>query len=43
MQIYVGDNKKKLSQTEFNLLSHLMNHPGRVFNREELLENAWVP
>jgi two-component system, OmpR family, response regulator VicR len=43
MEICVGSEKKKLSQTEFNLLSYLMDHPGRVFNREELLEKAWVP
>jgi DNA-binding response OmpR family regulator len=43
MEVSVGAERKKLSPTEFNLLSYLMDHPGRVFNREELLENAWVP
>lgn len=43
MEVCVGAERKKLSPTEFNLLSYLMDHPGRVFNREELLENAWVP
>jgi DNA-binding response OmpR family regulator len=43
MEVSIGAERKKLSPTEFNLLSHLMDHPGRVFNREELLENAWVP
>jgi len=43
MEVSVGTERKKLSPTEFNLLSYLMDHPGRVFNREELLENAWVP
>jgi two-component system, OmpR family, response regulator VicR len=43
MEVRVGAERKKLSPTEFNLLSYLMDHPGRVFNREELLENAWVP
>jgi DNA-binding response OmpR family regulator len=43
MEAGVGAERKKLSPTEFNLLCHLMDHPGRVFNREELLENAWVP
>ncbi len=43
MEVRIGSERKKLSPTEFNLLSYLMDHPGRVFNREELLENAWVP
>jgi two-component system response regulator VicR len=43
MEVSVGAKRKKLSPTEFNLLSYLMDHPGRAFNREELLENAWVP
>jgi DNA-binding response OmpR family regulator len=43
MEVGVGAERKKLSPTEFNLLSYLMDHPGQVFNREELLENAWVP
>jgi two-component system, OmpR family, response regulator len=30
-----------LTPTEFELLSHLMNRPGRVFTREELLASVW--
>jgi len=30
-----------LSPTEFSLLRHLMEHPGRVFGREQLLDNVW--
>jgi DNA-binding response OmpR family regulator len=30
-----------LTQTEFDLLAHLMNRPGRVFTREELLAGVW--
>jgi DNA-binding response OmpR family regulator len=30
-----------LTPTEFDLLIHLMNRPGRVFTREELLASVW--
>ena len=30
-----------LTSTEFDLLGHLMNRPGRVFSREELLASVW--
>ncbi len=30
-----------LSPTEFRLLRHLMEHPGRVFSREQLLDAVW--
>jgi len=30
-----------LTPTEFELLMHLMNRPGRVFTREELLASVW--
>jgi two-component system OmpR family response regulator len=30
-----------LTPTEFDLLMHLMNRPGRVFTREELLASVW--
>lgn len=30
-----------LSPTEFGLLRYLMEHPGRVFAREQLLDNVW--
>jgi two-component system, OmpR family, response regulator VicR len=43
MGVSIGAERKKLSPTEFNLLSYLLNHPGHVFSREELLENVWVP
>ncbi|HTF61655.1 MAG TPA: winged helix-turn-helix domain-containing protein [Edaphobacter sp.] len=39
----VGAERKKLSPKEFNLLGYLMDNPGRVFSREELLESVWVP
>jgi two-component system phosphate regulon response regulator PhoB len=30
-----------LGPTEFRLLRHFMEHPGRVFSRERLLDNVW--
>ncbi len=30
-----------LTATEFDLLEHLLAHPGRVFTREELLSEVW--
>jgi DNA-binding response OmpR family regulator len=30
-----------MTATEFELLAHLMNRPGRVFTREELLASVW--
>ena len=30
-----------LGPTEFRLLRHLMEHPGRVFSREQLLDAVW--
>lgn len=30
-----------LSPTEFGLLKYLMEHPGRVFTREQLLDSVW--
>jgi two-component system phosphate regulon response regulator PhoB len=31
-----------LGPTEFRLLRHLLEHPGRVFSRERLLESVWA-
>ena len=32
-----------LGPTEFRLLRYLMEHPGRVFTREQLLDSVWGP
>jgi DNA-binding response OmpR family regulator len=32
-----------LTRREFDLLAFLARHPGRVYNREELLERVWGP
>ena len=31
----------QLGPTEFRLLKHFLEHPGRVFSRERLLDNVW--
>ena len=31
----------QLGPTEFRLLRHFMEHPGRVFSREQLLDSVW--
>ncbi|MDP6588724.1 MAG: winged helix-turn-helix domain-containing protein, partial [Alphaproteobacteria bacterium] len=31
----------RLAPTEFRLLRHFMEHPGRVFSREQLLDAVW--
>ena len=36
-----GGKPVHLGPTEFRLLRHLMEHPGRVFSREQLLDSVW--
>ena len=36
-----GDRTIDLGPTEFRLLRFLLEHPGRVFNREQLLDGVW--
>lgn len=36
-----GDHTLHLGPTEFRLLRHLMEHPRRVFSREQLLDSVW--
>jgi two-component system phosphate regulon response regulator PhoB len=36
-----GGKDIHLGPTEFRLLDHLMQHPGRVFSREQLLDAVW--
>jgi DNA-binding response OmpR family regulator len=40
-QVLVDGAVVALTPTEFDLLAHLMNRPGRVFTREELLASVW--
>ncbi|MDX6743030.1 response regulator transcription factor [Actinocorallia sp. A-T 12471] len=41
--VRAGDRPATLTATEFDLLAHLLRHPGRVFTREQLLAAAWSP
>ncbi|MDA0229494.1 MAG: phosphate regulon transcriptional regulator PhoB [Proteobacteria bacterium] len=36
-----GGDPIRLAPTEFRLLRHFMEHPGRVFSREQLLDAVW--
>ena len=36
-----GAREVHLGPTEFRLLDHLIQHPGRVFSREQLLDAVW--
>lgn len=40
-RVEVAGEDVDLTTTEFDLLAHLMRHPGRVFTREELLSAVW--
>ena len=40
-QVTVDGAPLSLTPTEFDLLGHLLNRPGRVFTREELLASVW--
>jgi two-component system phosphate regulon response regulator PhoB len=42
-QAIVNGNSLHLGPIEFKILSHLLSAPGRVFSREDLIENAWPP
>src|SRR5215475_4060247 len=39
--VQAGGSPVSLTPTEFDLLAHLMNRPGRVYTREELLASVW--
>jgi DNA-binding response OmpR family regulator len=40
-RIVMGPNDVKLTAREFDLISYLLAHPGRVHTRDVLLENVW--
>lgn len=40
-RVTVGGQPVSLTATEFDLLAHLMQHPGRVYTREHLLSEVW--
>ena len=40
-RVWAGGTEVALTSTEFDLLTHLMRAPGRVFSREQLLSSVW--
>jgi two-component system, OmpR family, response regulator MtrA len=40
-RVTVEGREIDLSPTEYELLAHLLRHPGRVFSRDELLTQVW--
>lgn len=40
-QVWVQDKEIALTAKEFDLLWFLMNHPGQVFSRDQLLDRVW--
>lgn len=40
-RIHRGETEVKLGPTEYRLLEFLMQNPGRVFSRAQLLDNVW--
>ena len=40
-KVWRAEREVHLSPTEFGLLRYLMEHPGRVFSREQLLDAVW--
>ncbi|QDY99825.1 phosphate regulon transcriptional regulatory protein PhoB [Nitratireductor mangrovi] len=40
-RVYRRKSEIRLGPTEFRLLEFLMQHPGRVFSRSQLLDNVW--
>jgi len=40
-RVHRDDQEVHLGPTEFRLLRYLMEHPGRVFSREQLLDAVW--
>ena len=40
-QVFRKGEPIHLGPTEFRLIDHFMQHPGRVFSREQLLDSIW--
>jgi two-component system, OmpR family, response regulator len=40
-EVTISGTPVPMTSTEFDLLAHLVNRPGRVFTREELLASVW--
>lgn len=42
-RVYIGDDILDLGPTEFRLLKFFLQHPEKVYTREQLLKQAWGP
>ena len=40
-KVYRGEARVHLGPTEYKLLKHLLENPGRVYSREQLLDSVW--
>jgi len=40
-EVTVGENTLELTTKEFDLLAHLVAHPGQIFTRHQLLSRIW--
>jgi two-component system phosphate regulon response regulator PhoB len=40
-RVFLRGRELNLTSTEFNLLEFFLTHPGRAYNREQLLEAVW--
>jgi DNA-binding response OmpR family regulator len=40
-QVWVGENRVDLTAAEFEVLSSLAAHPGRVYSRQQIMEQLW--
>jgi len=40
-RVFLERRELTLTSTEFNLLEFFLTHPGRAYNREQLLESVW--
>jgi two-component system phosphate regulon response regulator PhoB len=40
-RVHLGDQEIELGPTEFRLLRHFMEHPGRVYSRDQILDAVW--
>jgi DNA-binding response OmpR family regulator len=40
-RVFLGEKELELTSTEFNLLEYFLQHPGRAYSRDQLLESVW--
>ena len=40
-RVHMGEAEVELGPTEFKLLRHFMEHPGRVYSRDQILDAVW--